>query len=220
MFSIFQKILDRKMFEYFPNGFLGEIYGRARARLPFRIRRYDREEDCTLEALYVDERDHEWEGTVASQMGFGEFIANINSPLPSMLVHTKHATYDVEQRDGTIVERFKCHLTEDQGFVWTGLPAKSLIQWEPQTTIIKDGNMLFLRGYGPNDNSESPVFKSVYAILRDGLVVCFFIDEAGTMNMQITSLASQTIEINSKGIVLMFSSQLHAKPDPEENEAG
>ena len=40
LFSIFQKILDRKMFEYFPNGFLGEIYGRARARLPFRIRRY------------------------------------------------------------------------------------------------------------------------------------------------------------------------------------
>ena len=76
-------------------------------------------------------------------MGFGEFIANINSPLPSMLVHTKHATYDVEQRDGTIVERFKCHLTEDQGFVWTGLPAKSLIQWEPQTTIIKVNPSLF-----------------------------------------------------------------------------
>lgn len=70
-------------------------------------------------------------------MGFGDFVANMDSPLPSMIIHTKHATYDIEQHDGTIFERFKCHLTEDQGLVWTGLPTKTTIQWEPQTTVIK-----------------------------------------------------------------------------------
>lgn len=30
--------------------------------------RYDRDEDCILKAIYVDERDHEWEGTVPSQV--------------------------------------------------------------------------------------------------------------------------------------------------------
>lgn len=80
--------------------------------------------------------------------------------------------------------------------------------------------MIFLRGYGPNDNSESPTIKSVFSILRDGLVVCFFIGEDGIMSMQMTNLASETIEINSIGIVLMFSSQHHAKSELEENEAG
>lgn len=75
-------------------------------------------------------------------MGFGEFIANMNIPSPSMLVHTKHATYDIEQQDATILERFRCHMTKDQGLVWAGLPAKSVIQWEPQTTIIKV-NLIF-----------------------------------------------------------------------------
>jgi hypothetical protein len=70
-------------------------------------------------------------------MGFGEFIANMNTPSPSMLIHDKHATYDIEQRDAIVVERFRCHMTEDQGLVWTGLPAKNDIQWEPQTTVIK-----------------------------------------------------------------------------------
>lgn len=80
--------------------------------------------------------------------------------------------------------------------------------------------MIFLRGYGPNDNSDSPTIKSVFAILRDGLVVCFFIAPDGTMSMQMTNLASKTIEINSMGIVFMYSSQLHRKPEPEENKTG
>jgi len=70
-------------------------------------------------------------------MGFGDFVANINSPLPSMTIKKKHATYDIEQCYGTILEQFRCHLTEEQGLVWTGLPTKSTIQWEPQTTVVK-----------------------------------------------------------------------------------
>jgi len=30
--------------------------------------RYDRDEDCILEALYADERDHVWQGVAASQV--------------------------------------------------------------------------------------------------------------------------------------------------------
>lgn len=70
-------------------------------------------------------------------MGFGDFVAQSDNPSPSMKITTKHATYDVEEKYATISERFRCHLTEEQGLVWTGLPALSLIQWEPSTTVIK-----------------------------------------------------------------------------------
>jgi len=75
-------------------------------------------------------------------MGFGDFVANMDSPLQSTIIHEKHATYDIEQCHGIILEHFRCHLTEDQGLVWTGLPAKSTIQWEPQTSVIKVCNFL------------------------------------------------------------------------------
>lgn len=71
----------------------------------------------------------------------------MDDPSPAMKVIGKHATYDVEEQYAIVLERFKCHLTEDQGLVWTGLPAKSDIQWEPQTTVIKvtlDIILLFL----------------------------------------------------------------------------
>lgn len=61
----------------------------------------------------------------------------IDNPSPAMMVVGKHATYDVEEEFAKVMERFRCHLTEDQGLVWTGLPAKTDVQWEPQTTIIK-----------------------------------------------------------------------------------
>lgn len=32
------------------------------------INRYDRDEDCIVEALYADERDHVWQGVAASQV--------------------------------------------------------------------------------------------------------------------------------------------------------
>ena len=32
------------------------------------INRYDRDEDCSVEALYADERDHVWQGVAASQV--------------------------------------------------------------------------------------------------------------------------------------------------------
>lgn len=71
------------------------------------------------------------------QMGFYDFVANMHSPSPSMLIATKHPTYDVPECYATILERFRCHLTEDQGLVWSGLAAKSPIQWEPSTTVVK-----------------------------------------------------------------------------------
>jgi hypothetical protein len=71
--------------------------------------------------------------------------------------------------------------------------------------------MVLLRAYGPDDNSESPRTKRVYACLKDGLVVCFFIADDGMMTMQITTPENQTIEITSTGIVRMFASHLHAK---------
>lgn len=40
MFLTFQRILNRKMIESFPDGLLGEIYGRVKTHLPYRIRRY------------------------------------------------------------------------------------------------------------------------------------------------------------------------------------
>lgn len=40
IFPLFQKILNRRMIESFPDGILGEIYGRVRTRLPYRVRRY------------------------------------------------------------------------------------------------------------------------------------------------------------------------------------
>lgn len=61
----------------------------------------------------------------------------MDNPSPAMKVIGKHATYDVEEQYAIVLERFKCHLTEDQGLVWTGLPAKTDIEWEPQTTVIK-----------------------------------------------------------------------------------
>lgn len=61
----------------------------------------------------------------------------MDNPSPAMLVIGKHATYNVPEKYAKVLERFRCHLTEDQGLVWTGLPAKTDIQWEPQTTIIK-----------------------------------------------------------------------------------
>ena len=51
------------------------------------------------------------------------------------------------------------------------------------------------------------------AWLRDGILVCFFIAADGTMSMQVTTPASQTIEITSKGTVLMFSSELHMRKE-------
>ena len=54
-----------------------------------------------------------------------------------MLITGKHATYDVPEAYAKVLERFRCHLTENQGLIWSGLPAKTNIQWEPQTTIIK-----------------------------------------------------------------------------------
>lgn len=77
-----------------------------------------------------------------------------------------------------------------------------------------------LRAYGPDDNSESPRVKSVYACLRDGLVVCFFIADDGTMTMQVTNPENQTIEITSMGIVRMFGSHLYAKANENEKPAG
>lgn len=39
--------------------------------------RYDRDEDCMLEALYADERDHVWQGVAASQVAtFSRYHAN------------------------------------------------------------------------------------------------------------------------------------------------
>ncbi len=54
-----------------------------------------------------------------------------------MLVTGKHATYYVPEEYAKVLERFRYHITEDQGLVWGGLPAKTDIQWEPQTTVIK-----------------------------------------------------------------------------------
>lgn len=72
---------------------------------------------------------------------------------------------------------------------------------------------MLLRGYGPNDSSESHIVKSVLAWLRDGILVCFFIAADGTMSMQVTTPASQTIEVTSKGTILMFSSELHMRKE-------
>lgn len=41
MFLPFQSITDRRFIEAFPDGLLGEVYGRARTRLPYRVCRYD-----------------------------------------------------------------------------------------------------------------------------------------------------------------------------------
>jgi len=40
IFPLFQKILNRNLIESIPNSLLGEIYGRARNYLPYRVRRY------------------------------------------------------------------------------------------------------------------------------------------------------------------------------------
>jgi hypothetical protein len=80
--------------------------------------------------------------------------------------------------------------------------------------------MILLRGYGPNDNSESPIFKCIIAILRDGLVVCFFLAPDGTMNLQITNAENKTIEINSMGVILMFPSEMYAQEEPDESTRG
>jgi len=80
--------------------------------------------------------------------------------------------------------------------------------------------MILLRGYGPNDNSESPTVKSVFAILRDGLVICFFIAADGTLSLQITNSENKTIEINSTGVILMFPSDIFAQKESIENTTG
>ena len=80
--------------------------------------------------------------------------------------------------------------------------------------------MILLRAYGPDDNSESPRIKSVYACLKDGLVVCFFIDDDGTMSMQVTNPSNQTIEVTSVGIIRMYASHLHAKVEEKEDQTG
>lgn len=41
MFLPFQSIADRRFVEAFPDGLLGEIYGRARTCLPYRVCRFD-----------------------------------------------------------------------------------------------------------------------------------------------------------------------------------
>jgi len=41
MFLPFQRIIDRKFMEAFPDGQLGDIYGRARTCLPYRVCRFD-----------------------------------------------------------------------------------------------------------------------------------------------------------------------------------
>jgi len=64
----------------------------------------------------------------------------MNSPSPAMTMTSKHAAYEMEENYATIVERFRCHLTEEQGLVWCGLPSMSPIQWEPSTTVIKVTN--------------------------------------------------------------------------------
>lgn len=80
--------------------------------------------------------------------------------------------------------------------------------------------MVLLRGYSPGDNSDSHVIKSVIACMRDGVVACFFIAPDGTMSMQVTTVASETFEMNSKGAVLMFSSEIHLKKEVVEESTG
>lgn len=58
------------------------------------------------------------------------------------------------------------------------------------------------------------------ACLRDGIVVSFFIDNDGTMSMQVTNPANQTFEITSTGIVRMFASHLHASKVEEAETPG
>lgn len=41
MFLPFKSIIDRRFVEAFPDGQLGDIYGRARTRLPYRVCRFD-----------------------------------------------------------------------------------------------------------------------------------------------------------------------------------
>jgi hypothetical protein len=74
------------------------------------------------------------------QVGFGSFVAKMNFPSPAMTMTSKHAVYEMEENYATIVERFRCHLTEERGLVWCGLPSMSPIQWEPSTTVIKVTN--------------------------------------------------------------------------------
>lgn len=57
--------------------------------------------------------------------------------LDGIVANKNHTSYDIEPQDATIFEQFKCHLTENEGFVWTGLPSKTATQMEPQTTVIK-----------------------------------------------------------------------------------
>ena len=81
--------------------------------------------------------------------------------------------------------------------------------------------MVLLRGYGPGHKSESAAaVKSVIACMRDGVVACFFIAPDGTISMQVTTVASDTFEINSNGAVLMFSSELHLKKEEVEKPTG
>lgn len=80
--------------------------------------------------------------------------------------------------------------------------------------------MILLRDYSSNDNSESTTMKNLFAILRDGLVVCFFIATDGTMSLQITNSKSETIEINSVGVVFMFSSEICAQEELHKNATG
>ncbi|KAH8944050.1 hypothetical protein BDL97_13G088400 [Sphagnum fallax] len=214
-FYPFTTILDRRYLEAFADGLLGEIYGQTKCLLPYETFKYDRDEDCLLIALFADDRDHEWEGTIAFQVGFASFVAKMNSPSPAMTMTSKHAVYEMEENYATIVERFRCHLTEEQGLVWCGLPSMSPIQWEPSTTVIKDGNMIMMRGVMNNNHDNKPnvgdMEKSIVASLRDGVVVCFFLAKDGSMSVQVTTVASQTFELTSTGAVLMFPSKIHAK---------
>lgn len=67
-FYPFTTILDRRYLEAFADGLLGEIYGQTKCLLPYETFKYDRDEDCLLIALFADDRNHEWEGTIASQV--------------------------------------------------------------------------------------------------------------------------------------------------------
>ncbi|CAM6096484.1 unnamed protein product [Calypogeia fissa] len=148
-----RSILGRQYAEGFADGLMGEVYARAKLQLPFEMIQYDHDEDCILSCLYAANSQRNVQEQIPCLMQFGDFCDtyDLASGEP---IKKRFAVYEMEPQYKLVLDERRYLLTEEQGLVICGLPAKSPVQYEPRETIYKDGNIIMLRAIKEGEKSR------------------------------------------------------------------
>ncbi|KAL2610808.1 hypothetical protein R1flu_022500 [Riccia fluitans] len=140
-----ESIVDRRHAEGFADGLMGEVYARAKLHLPFELLRYDRDEDCVLSILYAADGERTTIEEIPIYIPFGEFCLQDIDISKIGPVKKRKEAYELETRFRSIQDKRQYLLTENGGLVVCGLPSVTPVQYEPRTTVFKDGIIVTLR---------------------------------------------------------------------------